>query len=355
MFGRAEFQQHKSLLERFVDWLQHLFPSTGGGGGSFAAAGGLFFYLALFALLVLLVFLIVVVVRGVRGRTRRQKVDDVETTVDPEVARTVGEWRSEAERAEADGRWKDAMLCRYRELVGELVERGAVRAIPGLTTGELRGEVATSAPDELDAFSEATTLFELPWYARRVDGTRGEPPLPRPRRPASSAGSPHVTARRRRPTTRCRCREPEPRHRRPGRAAGRRRGPRRCVVGRGSSGRPYDLDDAGDSGYKGLRLVLEETGTAVDAPRHVRGRRRHRGSATRSCWSPTGAARRRLRPNACAATRRRAASSWGPGPSATSVPSRPTATRPRSRAARASTACAPSTGSRTSTASGSTT
>jgi hypothetical protein len=170
VFGRPEFQQHKSLLQRFIDWIQHLFPSTSGGGGSFSAAGGLFFYLAMFALLALLVFLIVVVVRSLRGRTRRQKVDEVETTVDPEVARTVSEWRSEAERAEVEGRWKDAMLCRYRELVGELVEREAVRAIPGLTTGELRVEVATSVPDVLDEFSEATTLFELPWYARESTG-----------------------------------------------------------------------------------------------------------------------------------------------------------------------------------------
>jgi hypothetical protein len=153
-----------------VEWLSHLFPTTSGGGGSFSSAGGLFFYLALFALLVLLVFLIIVVVRSIRGRPRREKVDDVETTVDPDVARTVGEWRSEAEQAEADGRWKDAMLCRYRELVGELVERGAVRAIPGLTTGELRVEVATSVPGVLDEFSEATALFELPWYARVPTG-----------------------------------------------------------------------------------------------------------------------------------------------------------------------------------------
>jgi hypothetical protein len=170
VFGRPEFQQHKSLLQRFVEWLQHLFPSTSEGGGSFSAAGGLFFYLALVALLALLVFLIVVVVRGIRGRKRRQKVDDVETIVDPEVERTVGEWRSAAERAEDEGRWKDAMLCRYRELVGELVEREAVRPIPGLTTGELRVEVATSVPEVLDDFSEATTLFELPWYARASTG-----------------------------------------------------------------------------------------------------------------------------------------------------------------------------------------
>ena len=82
----------------------------------------------------------------------------------------MGEWRSEAERAEDEERWKDAMLCRYRELVGELVDRGAIRAIPGLTTGELRLEVSTSVPDALDAFSEATTLFELPWYARVSTG-----------------------------------------------------------------------------------------------------------------------------------------------------------------------------------------
>ena len=35
------------------------------------------------------------------------------------------------------------------------------------------------------------------------------------------------------------------------------------LVGRGPSAHPYDLDDAGDSGYKGLRLVMEETGTPV--------------------------------------------------------------------------------------------
>jgi hypothetical protein len=35
------------------------------------------------------------------------------------------------------------------------------------------------------------------------------------------------------------------------------------LVGRGTSSHPYDLDDAGDSGYKGLRLVMEETGTPI--------------------------------------------------------------------------------------------
>jgi hypothetical protein len=35
------------------------------------------------------------------------------------------------------------------------------------------------------------------------------------------------------------------------------------LVGRGPSGRPYDLDNAGDRGYKGLRLVMEETGTPI--------------------------------------------------------------------------------------------
>jgi hypothetical protein len=170
VFGRDEFQHRKGLLQRFVEWLAHFFPHTSGRGGSFSAASNLFFYLAMAALVMLLAFLVVVVVRSIRRRPRKEKVDDVETEVDPEVERTVSEWRSAAEVAEAEGRWKEAMRCRYRELVGELIERGVVRDIPGLTTGELRAEVSSTASDELGPFSEASTLFELPWYARQPTG-----------------------------------------------------------------------------------------------------------------------------------------------------------------------------------------
>ncbi len=165
VFERGEFQRKLSLIARFFRWLSHLFhfnspnataPSTGPGTG-------LFVYLILIGLLVVLVWIIV---RVARTWTRApKKVEEVDEVPEVEVPKTRKEWRSDAETAEAEGRWKDAILARYRELVLELVERRVVDRQPGRTTGELRGDVASSAPAASDAFDEATLLFELPWYA----------------------------------------------------------------------------------------------------------------------------------------------------------------------------------------------
>jgi hypothetical protein len=62
------------------------------------------------------------------------------------------------------------MLARYRELVAELVDRAVVGSVPGRTTGELRADVAANAAGVDAVFSEATLLFELPWYADAPTG-----------------------------------------------------------------------------------------------------------------------------------------------------------------------------------------
>jgi hypothetical protein len=165
VFARPEYQHHKGLLQRFIDWLRSLLPSGPRGPGTFSPAAELILYLGLLTAVVVLVVLVVMVVRSIRRRPRKDVADDVETTIEPEIERTVAEWRSEAERAEAEGRWKDALLCRYRELVGELVERDALPAVPGLTTGELRAGLAEVVPAASADFDAATTIFELAWYA----------------------------------------------------------------------------------------------------------------------------------------------------------------------------------------------
>jgi hypothetical protein len=164
VFDRPEFERHKSLLQRILDWLADLLPQSSGsttGGGGLSAAANLILYLTLAVMLVLLVWL---VVRIVRARVRRPPAEDGPTiTVEP--ARATADWRSEAEDHEAAGRWKQAMLCRYRELVGTLIDDGVLSTEPGRTTGELRAELRQTCPEAAADFDAATTLFELPWYA----------------------------------------------------------------------------------------------------------------------------------------------------------------------------------------------
>jgi len=166
VFKRGEFQRKLSLIDRFLRWLARQFHFRNPGvrtGGRAAGGTSLLLYLVLAALVALLVWIIV---RVARTWVRSPKAE-VETDDEPvvETPRTQREWRSEAEAAEAESRWKDAVRARYRELVSELIDRRVAVGVPGRTTGELRADVSVNAPRASAAFSEATLLFELPWYA----------------------------------------------------------------------------------------------------------------------------------------------------------------------------------------------
>jgi hypothetical protein len=173
VFGRGEFQQHKSIVERILDWIARRLPDapTPSGGPVHQGASGLGQLLLFLFFAVLIVLLAWIVYRAVRDRVRRgaaEPDEDPEPLV--EEVRTRSEWRRLAEEAEAEGRWKDAILARYRELVAELVERRVAEPVPGRTTGELRVDVAERAPAVAGSFDEATTLFELPWYGHLDTG-----------------------------------------------------------------------------------------------------------------------------------------------------------------------------------------
>ena len=66
---------------------------------------------------------------------------------------------------ESEGAWKQAIRARYRLLVRTLIDGGQLPDIAGRTTGELRSDIETTIPGALESFDEASTLFELPWYA----------------------------------------------------------------------------------------------------------------------------------------------------------------------------------------------
>jgi len=173
VFTRGEFRRRKTLLDRVIDWIRAHLPhtnpprvSTGGSSG----LGSLVLYLIGVAVVALLLWIIVRVIRTRVGRRRVTAEIDPEPEIEEE--RSTAAWRADAERAEAEGRWKEAIRYRYRELVTRLVEIGAVEPIVGRTTGELRVDMDRSSPGVSASFGEASSLFELPWYADRPTGAR---------------------------------------------------------------------------------------------------------------------------------------------------------------------------------------
>ena len=172
IFERPEFARTKSLWQRFLEWLESLFdggePSLQAPPSGLGALANLIVWVLIVGLAVLV---IVVLVRVIRRRVRGNKpaTPDAEIVLaEPDLTR--GEWESLAARYEAAGEWKEAMRCRYRELVARLVDERSVDPVPGRTTGELRRDVENSSPAVAAAFSEASGLFERPWYADEVTG-----------------------------------------------------------------------------------------------------------------------------------------------------------------------------------------
>lgn len=84
------------------------------------------------------------------------RVIDVETP--PE------RWRRHAAEHRAAGRYREAIRCQYRALVGDLARAGYVDEIPGRTSGEERSQVADIAPGLADAFATAADAFDVAWF-----------------------------------------------------------------------------------------------------------------------------------------------------------------------------------------------
>lgn len=162
ILARPEFTQEESLYDRILGWIGDrlndvLGALAGGGRGAFIA------WALLIVAVAALGYLVWHIIRsGAVPGTGRARAE-AQVTVD-EQRRSSSHWRSEADAHAAAGRWRDALRCRWRALVAELSERGRLQDVPGLTAGEYRHLVATSAPPVSGAFGDATDLFERAWY-----------------------------------------------------------------------------------------------------------------------------------------------------------------------------------------------
>lgn len=96
--------------------------------------------------------------------------DELAGTVVIDRSREPRGWREEADEHRAAGRFRDALRCRYRALVGDLARRGLLDEIPGRTTGEERRQLRASAPAAHPFFRDAADLFDGAWYGHLTVG-----------------------------------------------------------------------------------------------------------------------------------------------------------------------------------------
>jgi hypothetical protein len=147
------------LFEKLGNLIEKLLGAFGGGGG-----GSLFAWVILLLVVGGVVALIVL-------RVRRGPVVKVEARhVVIDRSREPSDWRTEADEHARHGRFRDALRCRYRALVGDLARRGLLDEIPGRTTGEERGQLRTTAPVAAPEFTDATDLFDRAWYGDEPTG-----------------------------------------------------------------------------------------------------------------------------------------------------------------------------------------
>jgi hypothetical protein len=167
ILARSEFDEPEpNLFERITTWIDDRIQDVLGFIG-----GSLVFQVVAVVLLIVGIVFLVRWLWGLdrRGRRRRGRGDDG-VSIDEVRRRSPAAWRAEADEREARGEWKLALRCRYRALVGDLLAERLVDDVAGRTTGELRADVAARAPERAEAFSAASDLFDLAWYADRPTG-----------------------------------------------------------------------------------------------------------------------------------------------------------------------------------------
>ena len=165
---RPEFQPPpRSLYQQALDKIGELLGDAIGAvvGGT---SGAILAWLLLAAVVLALAYLIA---RGVQsGRRQRVPSTGPVFAVDDEIGRPFAAWDAEADRLEGEGRWREALRCRYRALIAALAGAGVVDEIPGRTAGEYRTLVRGTRPQVDEPFAGATDLFERAWYGDEPTG-----------------------------------------------------------------------------------------------------------------------------------------------------------------------------------------
>ena len=138
-----------------------------------AGAGGLGTLLVVLLVVVLVAAVAWMIVSMVRNRAPiddldaddlDEELDDVAEDRIVDVEQPPDRWRRAAAEHREAGRFRDAVRCEYRALVGDLARAGHVDEIPGRTSGEEREQVRALAPGVAAAFDAAADIFDAAWF-----------------------------------------------------------------------------------------------------------------------------------------------------------------------------------------------
>lgn len=160
ILSRPEYlPESESLLDRGFRWvneqIRDLLGSIFGQTGS-TIVGWIVLALALAAIIYLLWRVMP------RSRLSRQAPDVVlERSELTRAGRA--EWLSQAEQAEDEGNWAEAVRARYRATVAALIDRREVDDQLGATSGEYRRSFK-APPQRKEPFGTVTDRFEEVWY-----------------------------------------------------------------------------------------------------------------------------------------------------------------------------------------------
>jgi hypothetical protein len=158
---RYQWRDEPTLFERVGDWISRQLARV----LSPLGVSGVPVWLG-WLVLVLLVGLVAYLIYRSRAGwalSRLPRADDGSRVV-VAAGEDEKDWPAEVVRAEAEGRWRDAVRARYRVLVGELAAHQVIPDLVGRTAGEFVADVRQTAPGAAPAFTAATEVFEAVWY-----------------------------------------------------------------------------------------------------------------------------------------------------------------------------------------------
>lgn len=86
----------------------------------------------------------------------------------PDDSISAAQWREQAERAHADGRYSEALVDAFRALAAGQVEQGRLGDSPGATAHEVAEALRSAYPEQAAGMSEGARLFDLVLYGDRA-------------------------------------------------------------------------------------------------------------------------------------------------------------------------------------------
>lgn len=171
VLARREFDYEPSLVQRFMSWLgrqvERLLESLRIPGTSINAGTGIGSYLVTLVLIAMIIAIVVVLVRRMRRVWTVDRPDRETEAMTMRVSpnETGDGWMDDFVRGEDPGGAKLKILGTYRRIIDSLDERELLSSTTGDSPRELLDEINASLPSVGPLMTEATDIFEAPWYA----------------------------------------------------------------------------------------------------------------------------------------------------------------------------------------------